>query len=170
MCSPACGMHGCGLLLRFCDPGVPGRACNLRHAWYPLVHVSDESQTRWRLLYGNPWYMVKRWQHAACWQRWQVVGLQPWDPGLLHIGSQCYGSWHVQDVQVVAAGGSLADVAAVGLHADVKPPEAVDAVVRVVRRLREQTQARTPRDLDSCLKIGLLSSRAVGCRGLVANH
>ena len=44
---------------------------------------------------------------------------------------------------MVAAGGTLADVAAVGLHADVKPPEAVDAVVRVVRRLREQTQART---------------------------
>jgi len=46
--------------------------------------------------------------------------------------------------QVVAAGGTLAEVAAVGLHEDAKPPEAVDALVRVVARLREQTQARCP--------------------------
>lgn len=44
--------------------------------------------------------------------------------------------------QVVAAEGTLAQVAAVGLHEDVKPPEAVDAAVRVITRLREQTQAR----------------------------
>jgi hypothetical protein len=46
---------------------------------------------------------------------------------------------------VVAAGGTLAEVAAVGLHEDAKPPEAVDALVRVVARLREQTQARPAR-------------------------
>ena len=64
-------------------------------------------------------------------------------PDLPHACPCCCGSRNGHDPQVVAAGGTLAEVAAVGLHADVKPPEAVDAVVRVVRRLREQTQART---------------------------
>ena len=73
---------------------------------------------------------------------------------------------------MVAAGGTLADVAAVGLHADVKPPEAVDAVVRVVRRLREQTQARTPQGPISPLLRGagcrLIS--CCGCYDLLANQ
>lgn len=73
---------------------------------------------------------------------------------------------------MVAAGGTLADVAAVGLHADVKPPEAVDALVRVVRRLREQTQARTAPGTRLPLLSGA-GCRLVyrcGCDGLLANQ
>ena len=63
--------------------------------------------------------------------------------------------------QVVAAEGTLAQVAAVGLHEDAKPPEAVDAAVRVITRLREQTQARVWEALP-----GIWSPRLLPAAGL----